>query len=206
MKRNSILPKTLAVFLSLILSLPNSAYALRQSGLEENRAKGSFLKEIGYSVPAAGTEESRDVAVPSFLETASDSRKRVFLSWRKLIKRVDHRDRPVWDSEGYILGLPRITEMAGGLSVGVERVRQQLFGIRQKGHFAYRFLSSDGTSYRIPNFLPVHITPDPGAVEMLSSWISEYNKRHKQKPILYTGKELHLAYQAAVLALQSEAG
>lgn len=57
MKPKSIPPKTLAVFLSLIISLPNPAWALRQSGLEENKAKDSFLKGIGYSSPAAGAEE-----------------------------------------------------------------------------------------------------------------------------------------------------
>jgi len=59
MKRNLLLLRTLAVFLSLVLGLPHSAQALRQSGLEENRAKKSFLQEIGYTAPAAGMEEKQ---------------------------------------------------------------------------------------------------------------------------------------------------
>lgn len=64
MKRKPIFLKALAVFLSLSLGLPAAVhpepvegYALRQSGLEENSAKGEILKALGHSTSAAGAEE-----------------------------------------------------------------------------------------------------------------------------------------------------
>lgn len=81
MKRNPLLLRTLAAFLSLAMGLPGPAAhpnfpivlslskdegdrpvldLLRQAGLEENRSKGDFLQAIGYSSPAAGAEEFKE--------------------------------------------------------------------------------------------------------------------------------------------------
>ncbi len=57
MKRKLILLKTLAVFVSLSLSLPNPAYGLRQSGIEESKAKTLFLEKLGRPTSTAGMEE-----------------------------------------------------------------------------------------------------------------------------------------------------
>ena len=57
MKRPTIPLRILSIFLSLSLGLPNPAYALRQSGLEENSAKPELVNALVHPAPAAGAEE-----------------------------------------------------------------------------------------------------------------------------------------------------
>lgn len=66
MKRKQIASETLAVFLSLLFSLPTAGhpelvegYALRPAGLEENAAQEDFLKSVGQSSSSAVTVRSK---------------------------------------------------------------------------------------------------------------------------------------------------